>query len=140
MRERNVRALAELLEKAAAADQGGYRLTSRSVVGNPGGRLMESPARLAEWLVQAGAVLVPEAVSEQEAIDLLHKEPAELFARVSPEAEGSWFREGLRRMAGDAPAASLEDATDEVVLCLKGTHQWDTAASHAMRRTPALVT
>jgi hypothetical protein len=134
MRERNVRALTELLEKAAAADQGGYRLTSRGLVGDPGGRLMESPARLAEWLVQAGAVLVPEAVSEQEALDLLHREPAELFARVSPEAEGPWFREGLRRMAGNAPAGSLEDAADEVVLCLKGTHQWDTAVSRASAR------
>ena len=128
MREHNVKALTELLEKAAAADQGGYRLTTQCVAGEPGGRLLESPARLAEWLAQAGAVLVPEAVSEQEAMDLLHKEPAELFARVPAESEGPWFREGLRRMASDAPAGDLEE-TAEGVLCLKGSHRWETGGS-----------
>jgi hypothetical protein len=128
MRERNVKALAELLEKAAAADEGGYRLTTRSLAGDPGGPLLESPARLAEWLVQAGAVLVPEAVSDQEAIDLLHKEPAELFARAPAESEGPWFREGLRRIASDSFSGSLEEAP-EGVLCLKGTHRWETGTS-----------
>ena len=130
MRKQNVKALTELLEAAAAADSGGYRLTTRSLAGDPGGPMLESPALLAEWLVQAGAVLVPAAVGEQEAIDLLHKEPAALYARVPAEAEGPWFREGLRRIASDSAAGDLEDAA-EPVLCLKGTHHWEAGGSQA---------
>jgi hypothetical protein len=128
MREHNVKALTELLEKAAGAETGGYRYTTRSVgAGGGGGHILESPARLAEWLVQAGAVLVPAAVTEQEALDLLHKEPATLYARVRPDGEGPWFREGLRRIASDSPAGTLEEE-EEPILCLKGTHQWETSA------------
>jgi len=127
MRAQNVKALTELLEEAAAASSGGYRLISRSIAGDSGLPILGDPVRLAEWLVEAGGVLVPDAVTEQEALDLLHKEPAVIFARATEQAEGQWFREGLRRIASDSAGGRDEDG--EAVLCLKGTHRWGLTAS-----------
>jgi hypothetical protein len=126
MRAQNLKALTELLEEAAAASSGGYRLISRNIAGDSGRPLLGDPVRLAEWLVEAGAVLVPDAVSEQEALDLLHKEPAVVFARATEQSEGHWFREGLRRIASDS--SGRPDDAGEAVLCLKGTHRWGVGA------------
>jgi hypothetical protein len=68
--------------------------------------------------------LVPGAVTEQEAMDLLHKRPA----RVTELSEGPWFREGLQRIASDRTAGS-RDTGGEAVLCLKGTHRWGVSPS-----------
>jgi hypothetical protein len=126
MRAQNVKALTELLEEAALASSGGYRLISRSIAGDSGGPILGDPVRLAEWLVEAGGVLVPDAVTEQEALDLVHKEPAVIFARATEQSEGQWFREGLRRIASDSAGGRDEDG--EAVLCLKGTHHWGASA------------
>ena len=130
MREPNLKALTTLLEEAASASSGGYRLTSRSIAGDPTRPIFGDPALLAEWLVEAGGVLVPSAVTEQEAKDLLHRKPEALFARVPEVSEGSWFREGLRRIASDSPSGSLDDE-EEPILCLKGTHRWGVGSSGA---------
>jgi hypothetical protein len=127
MRAQNVKALTELLEEAAMASSGGYRLISRGIAGDSGRPILGDPVRLAEWLVEAGGVLVPDAVTEQEALDLLHKEPAVVFARATEQSEGQWFREGLRRIASDSAGGRDEDG--EAVLCLKGTHRWGVSAS-----------
>ena len=121
MREKNVNALRALLEEALAASKGGYRLTTHCVEGDPARPIYDDPARLAEWLVEAGGVLVPGAVSEQEAIDLLHPAPAGAVARQDP-TEGPLLRDGLRRIADDGTGAAREGG--EGLLCLKGTHQW----------------
>jgi hypothetical protein len=68
-------------------------------------------------------VLVPDAVGEQEAMDLLHKVPGEFFPRVTELSEGPWLRERLRRIATDGGPRSRDDG-DEGLLCLKGTHRW----------------
>lgn len=128
MRAQNVKALRELLEEAIAASRGGYRLTSRCVSGGSERLTYDDPAQLAEWLVEAGGVLVPTAVTEQEAMDLLHKVPAEIYARVPEESKGIWLREGLRRIASDTPLGD-EERSGEPVLCLKGTHRWVLSAS-----------
>jgi hypothetical protein len=128
MRAQNVEALRKLLEEAVAASRGGYRLTSRCISGDPERPIYDDPGRLAEWLVEAGGVLVPTAVTEQEAMDLLHKVPAEIYARVPEESKGIWLREGLRRIAGDTPFGD-EERDGEAVLCLKGTHRWGVGTS-----------
>ena len=121
MREQNVKALTALLEEAAAASTGGYRLTTLTAVGTER-LLLDDPARLAEWLVEAGAVLVPAAVTEQEAMNLLHRAP-ERLPRVAELSEGPGLREGLRRIATDGGPRSRDDG-DEALLALKGTHHW----------------
>jgi len=127
MRTQNVKALAQLLDEAAAAAAGGYRVISRNIGGDTGRPLLSDSARLAEWLVEAGAVLVPDAVTEQEALDLMHKVPPAVFARVNGVSEGECLREGLRRIASDSAAGS-RDTDGEAILCLKGTHHWGTRA------------
>lgn len=133
MREQNVKALRKLLEDAVAASSGGYRLTSRCVGGDPEHSIYDDPDRLAEWLVEAGGVLVPSAVSEQEAMDLLYKVPAEVYARVPEESKGPCLREGLRQIATDTPFGG-DDEGGEAVLCLKGTHSWGSAPPSVARR------
>ena len=130
MRAQNVKALTTLLEEAAAAENGGYRLTSRTAGLEPGHPILADPARLAEWLVEAGAVLVPTAVTEQEAMDLLHRVPGEFFPRVTELSEGPWLREGLRRIAGDG-GPRTRDEGEECLFCLKGTHRWGVSATPA---------
>ena len=105
MRAQNVKALARLLEDANAA----LGDTRRPVIGDCG--------RLAEWLVEAGAVLVPSIVTDEEALDLLQKVPAEIPAGATEELEGEWLREGLHRIAAHTPAEGGE-------AILKGTHRW----------------
>jgi hypothetical protein len=136
MRAQNVKALRELLEEAVAASSGGYRLTSRCVGGDPERSIYDDPGRLAEWLVEAGGVLVPSAVTEQEAMDLLYKVPAEVYARVPEESKGVWFREGMRRIASDTPFGG-DDGSGEAVLCLKGTHRWGVSPSGTVPSGPA---
>lgn len=128
MREMNVKALAALLEEAVAASAGGYRLISRNVGGDTGHPMLTDPAHLAEWLVEAGGVVVPAAITEQEARDLLHQQPALEYARVTAESEGQSLREGLCRIATDR-VPGHRDAEGEAILCLKGTHQWSPPAS-----------
>jgi hypothetical protein len=118
MRAQNVKALRKLLEDAVAVSSGGFRLSS----------IYEDPGRLAEWLVEAGGVLVPSAVTEQEAMDLWYKSPAEAYARVPEDSKGPWLREALWQMATDAPFGADEE-TGEAVLSLKGTHRWASASS-----------
>jgi hypothetical protein len=122
MREQNVKALSTLLEEASAATSGGYRLTTLTAGGTER-LILDHPTRLAEWLVEAGAVLVPEAVTEQEAMNLLHRVPAERAPRVTELSEGPWLREGLRRIATDGGPRSRDEG-DEALLALKGTHHW----------------
>lgn len=105
MRTQNVKALARLLEEAEAA------------IGDSGRPIIGDPGRLAEWLVEVGAVLVPGIVTDEEALDLLQKVPAEVPAGATEELEGEWLREGLRRIAADTPAEGGE-------TILKGTHRW----------------
>lgn len=126
MRARNVKALAALLEEAVEASAGGHRLITRSIGGDAGHPVLSDPVRLAEWLVEAGAVLVPDAVTEQEALDLMHRRPAAAFARVTEESEGHCLREELRHIASDRPTGS-RDTDGEATLCLKGTHRWGPA-------------
>lgn len=122
LREQNVKALTKLLEDAVAASSGGFRLTTRRVGGggDPERSIYTDPGRLAKWLVEAGGVLVPSAVTEQEAMDLWYKSPAEAYARVP------WLREALWQIATDAPFGAHEES-GEAVLSLKGTHRWASA-------------
>ena len=109
MRAHNVEALAELLREAQAAT------TDRSLHA-------ADPGRLAEWLVEAGAVLVPSADTEQEAMDLLHRAGTEVSAGGAELSRGPWLRESLCRIAGDSPSGWRdEEWTDP--RCLKGTHR-----------------
>jgi hypothetical protein len=127
MRAQNVKALRKLLEDAVAASSGGYRLTSRCVGGDPEHSIYDDPERLAEWLVEAGGVLVPSAINEQEGMDLWYKVPAEVYARVPEESKGPWLREALRQIASDTPFGG-DDEDGQAVLCLKGTHHWGASA------------
>ena len=115
MRAQNLEALRKLLEDAGVGGRG-----------NPERSIYEDPGRLAEWLIEAGGVLVPSAVTEQEAMDLWYKSPAEVYARVPEESKGPWLREALRQIATDAPFGA-DDGSGEAVLSLKGTHHWASA-------------
>lgn len=105
MRGQNVKALGRLLEEANAA----LGDTRRPLIGDCG--------RLAEWLVEVGAVLVPSIVTDEEALDLLQKLPALISAGTTEEVEGQWLREGLHRIAAHTPAEGGE-------AVLRGTHRW----------------
>jgi hypothetical protein len=115
MRAHNVRALAELLQEAEAAS------ANRSLLGEAGRATLEDPDRLAEWLVETGAVLVPSAITEQEAMDLLHRAGTEGSAGGTALSRGPWFREHLCRIASDR-AAGRRDEEWVDPRCLKGTH------------------
>ena len=78
MREQNVKALIKLLRAAGAGTR--------------------DPGRLAEWLVETGAVVVPGAITDEEAMDLLHNRPEEPLGAIE-DMDGEWLRECLRRIA-----------------------------------------
>ena len=100
MREQNVKALTKLLRAAGTGTR--------------------DPGLLAEWLVETGAVVVPGAITDEEAMDLLHNRPEEPLGAIE-DMDGEWLRECLRRIA-TTPATPVGEP--EAVPHLKGAHVW----------------
>ena len=116
MRTHNVKALAELLREAEAAT------TNRGLLADAGRANLDDPGRLAEWLVEAGAVLVPSAVTEQEAMDLLHRASTEVPVNGAELSRGPWFRESLCRIASEGGSGRRDEEWADR-RPLKGTHR-----------------
>jgi hypothetical protein len=116
MRTQNVKALTELLQEAEAAS------SSRSILGEASHATYGDPRRLAEWLVEAGAVLVPSAVTEEDAMDLLNRGRTEVSVRATDLSQGPWFRESLCRIASDSASGSRDEPW-VAPQCRKGTHR-----------------